>query len=71
MHVALGVLLALWGAFFVLFSRRMARGQHPRGRFAARLPSGGAGPHPLTTAMNAAIGAALVVCGALLGLGVL
>jgi hypothetical protein len=72
MHVALGVLLALWGAFFVLFSRRMARGQYPRARIAAEeAPAGGAGPHRYTIAFNLAVGAALAVCGVLVAASVL
>ncbi|MYS21005.1 hypothetical protein GA0115240_12444 [Streptomyces sp. DvalAA-14] len=70
MRMTLGVLLALWGAFFVLFSRRVARGQYPRTRLAAtEAPAGGAGPHRMTTAFTAGVGAALAVCGILLAVG--
>ncbi|WP_405578569.1 hypothetical protein [Streptomyces sp. NBC_01190] len=70
MRTTLGVLLALWGVFFVLFSGRVARGQYPRGRLAATdAPAGGAGPHRTTTALNAALGCALTVCGVLLAVG--
>ena len=71
MRVTLGVLLALWGVFLVLFSGRMARGQYPRGRVAAaEAPGGGAGPHRLTTAFNALVGGVLTVCGVLVAVGV-
>jgi hypothetical protein len=70
MRTILGVLLALWGAFFVLYSRRVARGQYPRGRLAAsEAPGGGAGPHRGTTAFNAVVGCALAACGILLAVG--
>ena len=72
MRVALGVLLALWGAFFALFSRRIARGQYPQGRVAAEeAPAGGAGPHRYTTALNLVAGAAIAVCGILVAVSVL
>lgn len=71
MRVTLGVLLALWGVFFVLFSGRVARAQYPRGRPAVtEAPDGGAGPHRLTTAFNAVVGGALIVCGTLVAVGV-
>jgi hypothetical protein len=71
MRVTLGVLLALWGVFLLLFSRRVARGQYPKGRVAAaEAPHGGAGPHRLTTAFNAVVGALLTVCGVLVAAGV-
>ncbi|MFC4035594.1 hypothetical protein ACFO3J_29615 [Streptomyces polygonati] len=70
MRTTLGVLLALWGAFFVLFSGRVARGQYPRGRLAAtEAHGGGAGPHRMTTVFNAVVGATLAVCGILLAVG--
>jgi hypothetical protein len=70
MRTTLGVLLALWGAFFVVFSGRVARGQHPRSRPAATgAPAGGAGPHRMTTAFNAVVGSVLTVCGILLAVG--
>jgi hypothetical protein len=72
MRTTLGVLLALWGAFLVLYSGRMARGQYPRTRLAAReAPAGGAGPHRYTTAFNALVGAALTACGVLVAVGVI
>lgn len=70
MRTALGVTIALWGAFFVVFSRRIARGQYPRSRIAAEeAPHGGAGPHRGTTAVNAALGTAVLVAGVLLATG--
>ena len=70
MRTALGVLFALWGVFFVLFSGRVARGQYPASRLAARdSRSGGAGPHRRTTAFNALVGTALTVCGILVAVG--
>lgn len=70
MRVTLGVLLALWGVFFVLFSGRLARGQYPQSRIAAaEAPAGGAGPHRGTRALNVLIGTALAVCGVLLAVG--
>ncbi|WNI14469.1 hypothetical protein [Actinacidiphila sp. ITFR-21] len=69
MRMIMGVVLALWGAFFVLFSGRVAKGQYPRGRLAAtEAPGGGAGPHRMTTAFNVVIGAGLTVCGVLLAI---
>lgn len=58
MRTTLGVLLALWGVFFVLFSGRVARGQYPRGRLAATDAPPGApdrtGPRPPSTRRSAA-----------------
>lgn len=70
MRTTLGVVLALWGAFFILFSGRVARGQYPRTRLAAQeAPAGGAGPHRRTTAFNVLVGAVLTVCGVLVAVG--
>ncbi|WP_329129761.1 hypothetical protein OG552_04445 [Streptomyces sp. NBC_01476] len=70
MRTTLGVVLALWGVFFVLFSGRVARGQYPRGRVAAtEAPAGGAGPHRATTAFNAVVGCVLTACGIALAVG--
>lgn len=70
MRTTLGVLLARWGVFFVLFSGRVARAQYPRTRLAAHeAPSGGAGPHRFTTLFNALMGIALTVCGVLVAVG--
>ncbi len=71
MRTMLGVVLALWGVFFVLFSGRVARAQYPRTRIAAReAQDGGAGPHRRTTAFNVLVGAALTACGVLVAVGV-
>jgi hypothetical protein len=70
MRTTFGVVLALWGLFFVVFSRRVARGQYPHSRVAAQeAPGGGAGPHRRTTALNVLAGAAMTVCGVLLAVG--
>lgn len=70
MRTGFGVLLALWGVFFVVFSRRFARGQYPRGPVASReAAAGGVGPRRGTTALNVLAGAALAVCGVLLAVG--
>lgn len=64
MRTGFGVLLALWGAFFVVFGRRVAHGQYTHGRGTA-----GPGPHRVTTTLNMVAGIALTACGVLLAVG--
>lgn len=72
MHVTLGVLLALWGGFLVLFSRRIARGQHSwHEPGAGSRRAAETGTHRYTTVLNAVVGIAIFVCGVLVALRVM